>query len=89
MGMQGRVTLPIEVRRELQLAAGAEFEVEVVDGRIVFSPADPFPREDAWAYTPERRTLVARARQDVAEGWVYRPGRDDVEALVAEADARE
>lgn len=88
MGMQGRVTLPIEVRRELQLAAGAEFEVEVVDGRIVFSPADPFPREDAWAYTPEHRTLVARARQDVAEGRVYRLGRDELGAMIADADAR-
>ncbi len=44
---QGRVTLPVEVRRALRLEAGADFEVEVVDGKLLLTPAVLAPREDA------------------------------------------
>ncbi len=47
MNAQGRVTLPVEVRRALRLEAGADFEVEVVDGKLLLTPAVLAPREDA------------------------------------------
>jgi AbrB family looped-hinge helix DNA binding protein len=86
MDEQGWVTLPAELRRALHLESGAEFEVEVVDGTIVLTPVVLVPREDDWAYTPEHRALVERAREDVREGRVYRLGRDDLAQMIADAD---
>lgn len=86
MNAQGRVTLPVEARRALHLEPGADFEVEVVDGTIVLTPAVPVPREDAWAYTPEHRALVQRAREDARERRVYRLDRGELERVVADAD---
>lgn len=86
MNAQGRVTLPVEARRALHLEPGTDFEVEVVDGTIVLTPAVLVPREDAWAYTPEHRALVERSREDVREGRVYRLGRDELARMIADAD---
>lgn len=86
MNSQGRLTVPIEARRELQLEGEVLFEVEVLDGKLVLTPAIVIPREDAWAYTPEHLALVERARQDAREGKVYRLGRNDLERLIADAD---
>jgi bifunctional DNA-binding transcriptional regulator/antitoxin component of YhaV-PrlF toxin-antitoxin module len=86
MNPQGRLTVPAEARRELQLEGAVSFDVEVVEGRLVLTPTPMSPPEDAWAYTPEHRALVARARQDVAEGRVYRLGRSDLERMIAEAE---
>lgn len=88
MNAQGRVTLPVGARRALQLEAGVDFEVEVVDGRLVLTPAVLVPRADAWAYTPEHLAQVERAREDAREGRVYRLGRNDLERLIADADGR-
>ncbi len=88
MNAQGRLTVPIEARRQLHLEGEVHFEVEIVEGRIVLSPAVLVSREDAWAYTPEHLALVERAREDGREGRVYRLGRDDLERLIGEADER-
>jgi antitoxin PrlF len=68
MNAQGRLTVPAEARRELGLAGEAHFEAEVHDGELLLRPAVLVPREDAWAYTPEHRALLARAREDAARG---------------------
>lgn len=46
----------------------AHFEAEIRDGELLLRPAVLVPREDAWAYTPEHRALLARARADAAQG---------------------
>jgi len=33
----GRIVLPIDIRRELNLTAGSELQIEVSDGRIVMT----------------------------------------------------
>jgi bifunctional DNA-binding transcriptional regulator/antitoxin component of YhaV-PrlF toxin-antitoxin module len=68
MNAQGRLTVPAEARRELGLAGEAHFEAEIHDGELLLRPAVLVPREDAWAYTPEHRALLARARKDAASG---------------------
>lgn len=69
---QGRVTLPADVRRKLQLGEGSQLEVAVESGRIKLTPAQIIPAEDAWAYTPESRAGIRRALEDVKAGRVYR-----------------
>ncbi len=68
MNAQGRLTVPAEARRELGLGGEAHFEAEIRDGELLLRPAVLVPREDAWAYTPEHRALLARARADAAQG---------------------
>ncbi|MGH2585536.1 MAG: AbrB/MazE/SpoVT family DNA-binding domain-containing protein [Dehalococcoidia bacterium] len=72
MNQDGRLTLPAEVRRILHLRGETEFEVEVDESAdaIVLRPALVLRREDAWAYTPEHRELLARAHRDSREGRV-------------------
>ncbi|HEY8293190.1 MAG TPA: AbrB/MazE/SpoVT family DNA-binding domain-containing protein [Thermomicrobiales bacterium] len=59
---QGRITLPSSIRKELNIEEDAMLEVEVRDGGIFLQPAFVIPREDAWAYTPEHRAAIGRAR---------------------------
>ena len=66
----GRLTLPVEVRRQLGLEGETEVEIEVDGDAIILRPAIVLRREDAWAYTPEHRTLLSRAHADSSEGRV-------------------
>ena len=87
MSAQGRLTVPVEARRQLHLDGKIKFEIEVIDGKLVLSPASP--DEDAWAYTPEHLALVERAREDGRAGRVYRLGRSDLERLIGAEDERD
>jgi bifunctional DNA-binding transcriptional regulator/antitoxin component of YhaV-PrlF toxin-antitoxin module len=84
MSAQGRLTVPVEARRQLQLEGETQFEIEVIEGKLVLSPT--VPHEDAWAYTPEHLALVERAREDGREGRVYRLSRSELEQLIGEGD---
>ncbi len=70
MTPQGRVTIPAAARRELGVEGEAQFEVGVERESIVLRPAVVMTREDAWAYTPEHRRLLAKAHRDSREGRV-------------------
>jgi AbrB family looped-hinge helix DNA binding protein len=60
---RGRITLPASVRKELNIEGETPFELETTGEQITLRPAIIIPREDAWAYTPEHRALIERARQ--------------------------
>lgn len=83
MNESGRLTLPADVRRKLGLDGGTELEVEVdvSEDAIVLRPAVVLRREDAWAYTPEHRELLAKAHADSREGRVRRMGKEELAAL--------
>jgi bifunctional DNA-binding transcriptional regulator/antitoxin component of YhaV-PrlF toxin-antitoxin module len=81
MNGEGRLTIPAAARRELGLEGEAQFQAEVHDGVLILRPAVVIPREDAWAYTPEHRAALARARQDSQEGRVRRLSEDDLDRL--------
>lgn len=38
LSSKGQLVIPKEIRQELDLRAGTEFEIEVVEGRIVLKP---------------------------------------------------
>ncbi len=62
MTNRGRITLPANVRKELNLEGETPFELETTGVQITLRPAVIIPREDAWAYTPEHRAAIERAR---------------------------
>lgn len=74
MNEAGRLTVPAEARRELGLEGETELEVEVDrdNEAIILRPAVLLRREDAWAYAPEHRALLARAHEDSRKGRVHR-----------------
>lgn len=60
MGANGRVVIPVEVRRELGLEPGAELTLRVEDGRIELeSPENLLRRVQAeWQGAAQDRSLV-------------------------------
>jgi bifunctional DNA-binding transcriptional regulator/antitoxin component of YhaV-PrlF toxin-antitoxin module len=68
MSNGGRLTIPAEARKQLGVSGETQFQVDVVQGSIRLRPAVTVPRDDAWAYTPEYRSLVNRSRKEAAAG---------------------
>jgi AbrB family looped-hinge helix DNA binding protein len=83
MSKSGRITLPADARRRLRLDAETELVVEVDEASdaIILRPAVLLRREDAWAYTPEHRALLARAHADSREGRVQQLTEDQLARL--------
>jgi bifunctional DNA-binding transcriptional regulator/antitoxin component of YhaV-PrlF toxin-antitoxin module len=68
MSKTGRLTLPAEIRRAMDLEGEAEFEVEASEGELVLRPLVLLRREDAWAYTPEVIESIQRGLNDIRNG---------------------
>ena len=85
MTKTGRLTLPAEIRKEMGLTDESTFDVEAdpVNDVIHLRPRVTIPREDAWAYTPRMREIMARYRAEVAAGTlrVYKLSEDDLKKL--------
>ncbi|HEU4399532.1 MAG TPA: AbrB/MazE/SpoVT family DNA-binding domain-containing protein [Actinomycetota bacterium] len=81
MSPNGRLTLPAEVRQRLGLEGEAEFDVEVTEhGSVTLRPVVVLPRDDAWAYTAEHLSQVAKGLADIREGRVRRLSDADLAA---------
>lgn len=76
---QGRLTLPVDVRRKLGIGEGSQLEVRVHGGALELRPTAVIPAEDRWAYTPEALASLKRAIADIQAGRVYRLGPRDLE----------
>lgn len=75
--------MPTEVRRALGLQGETEMEVEVDadNDAVILRPAVLLRREDAWAYTPEHRDLLARAHDDSRAGRVRQLDEEGLKEL--------
>jgi AbrB family looped-hinge helix DNA binding protein len=84
MSPNGRLTLPAEVRQRLGLEGETELDVEVTEhGSVTLRPVVVLPRDDAWAYTAEHLSQVAKALADIREGRVRRLSDADLAAYDA------
>ncbi len=83
MSKDGRLTVPAEARRALGIEGEAEFEIEVdpTQDALTLRPVVVLRREDAWAYTPEHRQLLARAHRDSREGRVRQMTEEELKRL--------
>lgn len=77
----GRLTLPADLRRELDVPLDQTFEADVQEGAIVLYPAQVLRDADAWAYTAEHRELLDQAHADSEAGRVRRLTEDELAAL--------
>lgn len=77
---QGRLTLPVDVRRRLGIDEGTQLEVSVANDTVQLRRAQLVPHEDRWAYSPAALASLKRALDDVRAGRVYRLGARDLES---------
>lgn len=84
MSKTGRITLPANIRKALELPGEAEFLVEELrDGEgIVLRPVVTMLREDAWAYTAEHRERLAQAHEDSRAGRVRKLTEEQLDQLL-------
>ncbi len=68
---QGRITLPIDVRRRLGISEGTQLEVKVESNSVRLRRASVIPDEDRWAYRPGAIASLKRALADVKAGRVF------------------
>lgn len=85
MSKTGRITLPAEIRRALDLDGEAEFLVEESEQGegILLRPVVTMLREDAWAYTAEHRNRLERAIEDSREGRIRSLTEEQLDELLA------
>ena len=81
MNATGRVTIPAGLRHVLGVEGEGDFAIDVENGAVVLRPVLVLPREDAWAYTPEHRSLLERAHADSREGRVRELSEEDLSRL--------
>jgi bifunctional DNA-binding transcriptional regulator/antitoxin component of YhaV-PrlF toxin-antitoxin module len=86
MNAQGRLTVPADARKALGLVGEAQFQAEVRDEGLLLRPAVLVPREDAWAYTSEHRSLLAQAREDSTRDRVRELSEDELRDLTDTAE---
>lgn len=85
MSKTGRITLPAEIRRALDLDGEAEFLVEESEQGegILLRPVVTMLREDAWAYTAEHRSRLEQAIEDSREGRTRSLTEEQLDELLA------
>lgn len=62
---KGVVTIPQQVREQLDLHEGDNLLVTVEDGRIVLTPAALIRRDQAWFWTPEWQAKEREADEEI------------------------
>lgn len=85
---KGVVTIPQDIREQLDLQEGDQLVVAVEDGRIVLTPASIVPDDQAWFWTSEWQAKEREVDEALAEGErgeVYEGGEPFVQALADEA----
>ncbi|MEV1295913.1 AbrB/MazE/SpoVT family DNA-binding domain-containing protein [Pseudonocardia sp. NPDC049635] len=69
VNQDGRVLIPAQIRRDLQMDPGATLILSVEDGRVVLET---------------REQLIDRMRREIAESWTGDPEGSPVDELIAE-----
>ncbi|MFJ9947142.1 AbrB/MazE/SpoVT family DNA-binding domain-containing protein [Kitasatospora sp. NPDC091207] len=85
---KGVVTIPQEIREQLDLQEGDQLVVAVEDGRIVLTPASVIPDDQAWFWSPAwqaREAEVDEALADGERGEVFQDGDEFLQSLANEA----
>ena len=75
---QGRLTLPVGIRRRLGIGDGAQLEVRVNGSVVELRPTAIIPAEDRWAYTPKALASLKRALADLKAGRVFQMTEEEL-----------
>ncbi len=67
----GQLTLPAEVRRELNIEEGDYVEIDIVDELIVLKPKKLVDSSQAYFWSRDWQEAEREATRDIAEGRVH------------------
>lgn len=86
MRRKGTITIPLEIREQLDLNEGDNFLVSVENDHVVLTPATLISRDQQWYWTPEWQAGEAEADAEYArgEGTTYRSDEEFLASLDAE-----
>ncbi|MGQ0573365.1 MAG: AbrB/MazE/SpoVT family DNA-binding domain-containing protein [Pseudonocardia sp.] len=73
----GTITLPAELREQLDLREGDQVAFELVDDRVIVTPVAVVPRQQAWFWSREWQQAEREADDDIAAGRYTRYESDD------------
>ena len=68
LGKRSQLVLPKAIVDELHLQEGTEFEIEIIDGRIVMEPMISIPLSQAWFWTDHWQWAEQEAEEDIRAG---------------------
>jgi len=81
---KGQVTLPLYIRKDLELKKGSFVLAKIVDNTIVLVPLKVIDKSQDWFWTERWQKLEADAEKDIQEGRVKT--FDSVEELFDEIE---
>lgn len=67
---RGALTLPAEIRAQLDLSEGDQVSFDVADDHLIVTPVHLVPKSQAWFWTPEWQAAEREADEDRAAGRV-------------------
>lgn len=85
---KGVITIPQDIREQLDLQEGDQLVVAVEDGRIVLTPASVVPDDQAWFWSSEWQSKEREVDEALAEGEhgeTYADGESFLRALTDDA----
>lgn len=85
---KGVITIPQDIREQLDLQEGDHLVVAVEDGRIVLTPASVVPDDQAWFWSSEWQAKEREADEALARGErgeVFADGESFLKALADDA----
>ena len=86
---KAQVTLPLSVRRKLNIEEGDLLDVNVRDGEIVLRPKKLIDKDQAWFWTRRWQEGERQADEDIKAGRVYSfPDAESAIAALNEAAAK-
>jgi len=67
---KGQVTLPVFIRKSLDLKKGSIVIAKIVDNTVVLVPQRTFDKDQIWFWTERWQKLEAEAEKDIRKGRV-------------------
>lgn len=82
---KGQITIPVEVREQLNLKEGDDLAFYVDEqGKVVLTRLQTIPPDQAWFWTEHWQRMEREAQADIDAGRVYK--FDDVEDMISWLD---
>jgi len=82
VGKSRQVVIPKKIWDQLGLEPGDFFEVELEEGKIVFTPKKLVSKEELWYWSKEGQREIKKALKELEEGEAKE--FEDVEELIEE-----
>lgn len=68
---KGQITIPKEIRKQLNLQENDQLEVTVEDGRIILQPVVTIAKDQAWYWTKDWQVAEREAEDDIKNNRVH------------------